>query len=64
MLQEFVLNAGRVTTGLGNANLIQIFRAIRCLGNKKRGQPQAPRYPHQAAYEAMKLLPSQGNPFF
>ena len=32
-------------------------------GNKRRGQPQAPRYPHQAAFGAMKLLPSQRNPF-
>ena len=33
------------------------------LGNEKRGQPQAPRYPQQVAYGAMKLLPSQGNLF-
>ena len=33
------------------------------LGNEKRGQPQALRYPQQVAYGAMKLLPNQRNPF-
>jgi hypothetical protein len=28
VLQEFVLNAGRATTGLGNVNPRQIFRAV------------------------------------
>ena len=32
-------------------------------GNERRGQPQALKYPQQAAYGAMKLLPSQRNPF-
>ena len=32
-------------------------------GNKRRGHPQAQKYPQQAAYGAMKLLPSQRNPF-
>ena len=32
-------------------------------GNEKRGQPQTLRYPQQAAYGTMKLLPSQRNLF-
>jgi hypothetical protein len=31
--------------------------------NERRGQPQVLKYPRQGAYEAMKLLPSQRNPF-
>jgi hypothetical protein len=32
-------------------------------GNERRGQPQAPKYPRQAVYGAIKQLPSQRNPF-
>jgi hypothetical protein len=32
-------------------------------GNERRGQPQALKYPQQAVYGAMKLLPSQRNLF-
>ena len=45
MLQEFVLNAGRVTTGPGNVNPRQIFRAIQCW-EMRRGASLRPRDTH------------------
>ena len=63
MLQEFVLDAGRVTTGPETVNLRQIDIQDHPMSGKEKGQLQAPRHPQQAAYGAMKLLPSQGNLF-
>ena len=49
MLQEFVcqqfLNVGRVTTGPGNVNPRQIFRAIQCW-EMRRGASLRPRDTH------------------
>lgn len=63
VLQEFVLDAGRATIGLGNVNPRTDIQGRLLLRNERRVQPQAPRYPQQAAYGAMKLLPSQRNSF-
>ena len=57
MFQQFVYGAGRATFGLGCVNPSLL------LGNERRGQPQAPKYPQQAVYGAMKQLPSQRNLF-
>ena len=45
VLQEFVLDAGRATTGLGNVNPRQTFRAI-CCQETRRGASLRPQDTH------------------